>query len=402
MSDKRELKRNIVALGLITLCYAAFQGICQSIVPLAMAHQAFTKTTIGLIQAVPGTVVLLFGAPLARMANGKWRRETLTSCFAMTIVASLLYSRAVRPIDFVIPQLLFGLSSSAFWTNMVATSLRLSQDPSQTHRIQGYNTAMQGVGAFGGPLLGGYLAIQSFTLGFYAGLICAFGGLIASRFLSRSVAIEPRVKALEFVTGSYVLIYRLITRKPIVIVGMGFVALNCFLLYVMGGSFYLLYASQMGLTTFVAAALVSGRDAISALLRLSFSAVSRRVSPIVVLGVGTVLGALCLGLLPLSSSLIGVALVAVAMGIFLGFLPPAVNTLMGSSTAPEEHSFAIAGMHSSNFIAQTAMSPMLGLLLSSFGYVPVYPIVGGIWIVLALLVLRAGLRMTSATQKPHK
>jgi MFS family permease len=398
MTDEQELKRNVRALGVITLCYAAFQGICQSIVPLAMANQAFTKTTVGLIQAVPGIIVLLFGAPLARMANGKWRRGTLTAGFALTVIASLFYSRAVHPIDFVVPQLLFGLSSTAFWSNMVATSLRLSESPQRTRKIQGYVTAMQGIGAFGGPLLGGYLSIRSFTYGFYAGVLCAVMGLIASRFLSRSVAIEPRVGAGEFVSGAYIHLFRLITRKPIVVVGMCFVALNCFLLYVMGGSFYLLYANQIGLSAFAAAALISGRDAVSALLRLSFSAVSRRISPIVLLGVGTVLGALSLSLLPLSSTLFGAGLAAVAMGIFLGFLPPAVNTLMGSSTAPEEHSFAIAGMHSSNFIAQTTMSPLLGLLLSIFGYATVYPVAGGFWVVLALLVLRAGLRIKDATQ----
>jgi len=113
----------------------------------------------------------------------------------------------------------------------------------------------------------------------------------------------------------------------------------------------------------------------------------------VLLGVGTVLGALSLGLLPLSTALFGASLVAVAQGLFLAFLLPAVNTLVGTSTAPEEQSFAIAGMHSSNFIAQTTMSPLLGLLLSGFGYAVVYPVIGGIWIVLALLALRAGMRM---------
>ena len=402
MTNEQKLNRNVLALCLITLSYAAFQGICQSIVPLSMAHQAFTKTTVGLIQAVPGIIAIIMGAPLARLANGRWRRETLTSCFALTVIASLFYSRAVRPLDFIVPQLLFGLSSAAFWSNMVATSLRLSQSPRQNRKIQGYVTAMQGMGAFGGPLLGGYLSIRSFTYGFYAGVLCAVMGLVASRFLSRSVAIEPRVNMDEFFTGAYIRLFRLVTRQPIVILGMCFVALNCFLLYVMGGSFYLLYASQIGLSVFVAAALVSGRDAISALLRLSFSTISHYMSPIVLLGVGTVLGAISLSLLPLSASLFGAGFVAVAMGIFLAFLPPAVNTLVGASTAPEEQSFAIAGMHSSNFIAQTTMSPLLGLLLSSFGYSVVYPAIGGIWIVLALFVLRAGLRMTrSARANPR-
>jgi hypothetical protein len=50
-------------------------------------------------------------------------------------------------------------------------------------------------------------------------------------------------------------------------------------------------------------------------------------------------------------------------------------------------------MHSSNSIAQTTMSPLLGLLLSGYGYATVYPVIGAIWIVLALLVLRASMRI---------
>ena len=76
MSDDRaHVVRNVCALGLMTLCYAAFQGICQTIVPLAMDHQAFTKATIGLMQAVPGIIVLGLGAPFARLANGRWRPQ---------------------------------------------------------------------------------------------------------------------------------------------------------------------------------------------------------------------------------------------------------------------------------------------------------------------------------------
>lgn len=387
------IARNVLALSMMTLCYAAFQGICQTIVPLAMDHQEFTKATIGVMQAVPGIIVIILGAPLARLANGRWRRETLSACFVLAGIASVLYSTASRPLEFVAPQLLFGLSSTAFWTNMVASSFRLATGPRKNHKIQAIVTSMQGIGAFGGPLLGGYLSIHSFQYGFFTGVICAVIGLGASRFLSHSVAIEPTVGVRSHFTGAYTQLVHLITRKRIVLLGMSFVALNCFLLYVMGGSFFVLYTDHIGLSVFVSAALLGGRDAISAVMRLGFSRISRYMSPIVLLGVGTVLGAFSLSLLPFATSLVTVALMALAQGIFLAFLPPAVNTLVGTSTAPHEQSYAIAGMHSSNFIAQTTMSPMLGLLLYNFGYSAVYPIVGGLWIALALLVTHAGLRI---------
>lgn len=394
MSDNQaHITRNVFALSLMALCYAAFQGICQTIVPLAMDHHEFTKTTIGLMQAVPGITVLCLGAPLARLANGRWRRGTLTSCFVLAGIASVLYSNATHPLAFIVPQLLFGLSSTAFWSNMVASSFRLVQNPRKNYQIQAIVTSLQGIGAFGGPLLGGYLSIQSFSHGFFAGVLCAVIGLGASWLLSRAVAIEPSVGVRDFFTGAYIQLFRLVTRQPIVLVAMSFVALNCFLLYVMGGSFFALYARQIGLSVFIVAALVSGRDAISAVVRLGFGRISRYISPMALLGMGTVLGAFSLIVLPLATALFGVTLVALAQGIFLALLPPAINTLVGTSTAPQEQSYAIVGMHSSNFIAQTTMSPLLGLLLYNFGYSVVYPIVGSIWIVLAFLATWAGLRI---------
>ncbi len=391
---KPNLKRSVIALSTITFCYAAFQGLCLSLAPLSMADQALSKATIGLLLAVPGLTALLFGAPLARMANGRWRRETLTCCFVLTAAASLLYGRASHPMAFVVPQLLFGLSSSAFWSNMLATSFRLAEGPRQ-HKIQTYVTMMQGAGAFAGPLLGGYLSTRSYVVGFYAGLLVAVVGLIASRLIPSSEPIETAANAREFVLGAYVRLFRVATRRPIVIVGMCFVAINCFLLSVMGGSFYLLYAGQIGLSAFIATALVAGRDGVSAVVRLGFGAVSRYMSPVVLLGVGAVLGAISLSLLPLCTSLLGVGLVAVAQGIFLAFLPPAANTLVGTSTAPEEQSFAILAFNSSNFVAQTTMSPLIGLLLTHASYRTVYPIIGLVWILLTLVVLRAALRLTS-------
>ncbi len=62
-------------------------------------------------------------------------------------------------------------------------------------------------------------------------------------------------------------------------------------------------------------------------------------------------------------------------------------------TSPEEQSFAITGMNTSNLVAQTTMSPILGFLLTNFGYRTVYPVIGVTWICLALLVLRAGVRL---------
>jgi DHA1 family multidrug resistance protein-like MFS transporter len=397
LTNQRALVRNTIAICALNFCFTSFQAVCQSIAPLMMDDLAFSKTTIGLIQAVPGVFAVLFAPVLARLATGRWRRETLSGCFLLVTLACLLYSRASAPLDFVLPQICFGIASSTFWSNVLATSFQLIQGEYQT-KLQGWLTAAQGVGAFGGPLLGGALAGLGFAWAFYvaAGIACL--GVLASRLLSPSHAIEPYLGFWRTVGGAYARQARVMTRRPIVMICMAFVAMNCFLSYVMGGSFFVLYGSQIGLSTLMAAALISSRDACSALARLNFGAISRRLPLIALLGAGTALGALCLGLLPLAGSALGVGLVGVAQGLFLAFMPPAVNTLIGSTAAPEEQSFAIASMHASNLTAQTTMAPLLGFLLTRAGYARVYPVMGVLWMGLALLAWRAGARLLRENQ----
>lgn len=392
LTDQDALARNTFAICALNFCFTAFQAVCNSILPLMMDDLQFDKTVIGLIQAVPGVIAVLLAPVLARLATGRWRRETLSGAFLLTMLACVLYSRASRPADLIAPQLLFGVASSAFWSNMLATSFQLIQGPYQT-RLQGWLTAAQGVGAFGGPLLGGALSGLGFAYAFYVAAGIAGLGLLVTRLLDPSRAIEPYLGLWRTVGGAYARQVRVMTGRPIVLIGMAFVAMNCFLLYVMGGSFFVLYGSQIGLSTLMAAALLSGRDAMSALARLQFGRLSRHVPLIALLGAGTALGALCLGLLPLATGALGVGLVGVAQGLLLAFMPPTVNTLIGSTAAPKEQSFAITSMHVSNLVAQTTMAPLLGFLLTRAGYARVYPVMGALWMGLALLAWRAGARV---------
>jgi len=148
------LGRSVAVLCAITFSFSTFQGMCQAITPLLLNHLALSKTVIGLLQAVPGLATIALGALLARLANTRWRREVQTGGIALKNIACLLYAGASRAADFILPQLLFGVSSTAFWSNMLVTSFRLAQGEEQ-QRIQGPVTTLQGLGFFAGPMLGG-------------------------------------------------------------------------------------------------------------------------------------------------------------------------------------------------------------------------------------------------------
>jgi predicted MFS family arabinose efflux permease len=385
-------RRDVIVLCLMMFAFTAFQGLVNALVPLRLAALALSETTVGLIQAIPGVSALLLGPPLARVANTRWRKTAMIANFAFCAIACLLYSRATGVPGLVIPQFMLGLVSAIFWPFALTTSFQVAIGPQQS-QVQAYITASQGVGYFLGPIAGGALGEIAPAYSFYGGAIAALIGLAVTTVLSPSQDIEPSQDLLHDLAGAYGRFFRVLTRQPTVLVGSGFVFLAIFLMYVMGGSFFMLYAYGAGLTVFLAASLAGVRDLIGSLVRLSFGAATRRLHPVILVGGGVILASLTLATLPLATTAWGVALVGLALGVGLAYMPPAVNMIAGASAAPEDQPFAIVSLNLSNFTAQTTLAPLLGFLLSVAGYRVAYPIAGVFWAALTGVALVIGMRV---------
>jgi len=161
-------RRDLWAILVMMAMFPAVLTMSQTLVPLLMVKLRVDKTTVGLIQAVPAVVGVLLGAPMARLATGGHRRETLVGVFAVSALAAWLMSRATSAAALVLPQMAIGLATATFWTNGLAASFGLA-DGSHHDAIQAWVTAAQGIGFCGGPLLGGYLSLRSVRCGWRRG-----------------------------------------------------------------------------------------------------------------------------------------------------------------------------------------------------------------------------------------
>ena len=394
-------RRELAALAAMSFAMPAFQGLTIALVPLRMADLGLDEATIGLVQALPGLMVLALGAPMAQLANTRYRRRALALVFSLAGAASALLMRAESPADFVLPQLFIGLATCGFYGNMLATTFRLASGARQ-NRIQGRIMAVQGLGYFVGPLLGGYLSKAGFVWAFAPGLPCAALGVAAAYALAPARDIEERGPIWPYLGQSYRRFGRVLTRRPVVLLGVALVSLSSFQLYVTGGAFYLVYASLAGLSALQSSVLMSLRELVSSLLRLGFGAVSRSFTPLTLL-VAAILGlAAILSLLPMAASPVGLGLVALGVGVCSAFVPPALNMLAGASAAPQEQSFAILCLASGHFLVQTLLAPVAGWALGHWGYAAVYPTLGGLWSLLALGVLVGGRRLLRAPQSTRR
>ena len=240
-------------------------------------------------------MVLALGAPFAQMANTRWRSATLVIVFALVGTSSLLYGYADTAVGLILPQLLMGISSCAFYGNMLAVSFQLKGGANQG-AVQGRITAFQGMGVFAGPLLGGWLLPWGATWAFLPGALCALIGAWAAAQLSPSQDMEERPGMVRYLLSSYGRWYRVITGRPTVQLGMVLVALSSFQFYLTGGVFYLVYASSLGIGAFWAAGLMSGRELLGGLVRFSFGIVAKRFGALMLYGVGYYPGCTGIGL----------------------------------------------------------------------------------------------------------
>jgi MFS family permease len=389
LNEHTNSARDINWLSLMCFAFPMFQGLSITLVPLRMASMGLSETSIGLVQALPGLMVLALGAPFAQMANTRWRSKTLVLVFALVGTSSLFYGYAETALGLIVPQLLMGISTCAFYGNMLAVSFQLKGGPNQG-AVQGRITAFQGLGVFAGPLLGGWLLQWGAVWAFLPGVLCALIGAAAAAQLSPSQDMEERPHMTRYLLGSYGRWLRVMRGRPTVQLGMVLVALSSFLFYLTGGVFYLVYASSLGVAAFWAAGLMSGRELLGGLVRFSFGVVAKRFGALLLLVFAIVLGALALAFLPLVHSLWGLAAIALALGIAGAFVPPGLNVLAGATAAPQEQSFAILCLATGHFCVQTLTAPLVGALLATHGYESSYPLIGLLWVALALVTLKVG------------
>jgi MFS family permease len=392
LNTRQSSGRDIHLLSLMCLAFPMYQGLAMSLAPLRMAHMGLSEATIGLVQALPGLMVLALGAPFAQMANTRWRGTTLIVVFCMAGLSSLFFGQAETAVGFIVPQLLMGISTCAFFGNMLSVSFQLVGGPAQG-AVQGRITAFQGLGTFCGPLLGGSLLGFGPAWAFAPGVCCALLGAWCAARLSPSQDLEPRPHMARYLFGSYRRFLRVMTRRPVVVLGIALVALNSSILYVMGGAFYLVYASGIGVSAVLATGLMSGRELVGVLVRFSFTPLAQRFGALRLLVFSVVIGASALIFMPSVQSVFGMAVIAFIIGISGACVPPALNLMVGGTAVRHEQSFAILCLATGHFCVQTITAPLLGVVLGKWGYSVSYPAMGVLWILLALLVLRVGERV---------
>jgi MFS family permease len=378
--------------------YPMFQGICITLVPLRMASLEFDETTVGLIQALPGVTVIFLGPPFAQMSNTRWRGWTLSFVFFLSGVASILFGFAESIIGFIIPQLLTGISTCAFYGNMLAASFQL-RDVGGQSSIQGKITAFQGLGVFAGPLIGGGLLKYGPVWAFAPGIFCALIGVFSALKLSHGIDRGTHLSLSRYLLQSYRQFYEILTKKPIIQLGMLLVAMTSFFLYVTGGTFYLLYANTIGVSAMLATLLMSGRELLASLLRLFYGIANRYVGSLSMLIGSVILGSITLSFMPLAKTYPELILISIALGISGAFVPPALNLLIGASAKPEDQAFAILCLGIGHFFVQTLTAPVVGSMIFNFGYSTSYPVIGLFWTVAAVIVFIFGKRVLAEDSK---
>lgn len=355
----RQPPSQIRLLLLLSLLFTIAYTSAFTLVPLMASDLGVSGIVAGVVIAAPGVLSLVFGPISAALSNRFGRRALVQTGFASLVGSGLGYLAAPSFLWLLPSQLVVGLAIILYWPSAIAALSELARFGEQ-EAVQGANTLVHGLASFAGVTAAGLLvALVGFTGSFVAYSAIGALGLALAMLVEETRESRDLNLAAEF--RSTLRAYTLLSRRRLTLVAAAGNFPWGVLWWVGGGSFFLLYARDVGHSAVAASLLLGLRTLIASGVRLRFGAFARRYGLVEVLLLGNLIGALGLALASLSPSFSWLAMSGVVQGIGLAFVPPASHTIVAYTTGAADRAL---GQSMPIFFSQAAvfvMPPILGL-----------------------------------------
>jgi MFS family permease len=357
-------------------CLIATQTMALVLIPLAAAAVNLPGFAIGVLVAVTAGVSLATDVPVGVISDRRGRKVLILCGAGVGILAGILLSLGGDfPILFL-GALAVGLSLS-FAIGPALAYVSETCVPKDAARVQGYNGAVQGLGALAGALVVG-LAVDHIGLArssLLISLLMAVSGL-AFVALDETVA-RDRMPSVRELIGSYRAASKLLVERPALQLSTLVSLLSSSVVSVIGNSFLPLYVVRdLRQPAVFAGTLVAARNVAMTIASPLFGrAVARFGLPATMLGANFIAVAGMIGVWLVPDPHVLYVPLALA-GFGNGFAAATVNTLVTAATSRRERAlgFATNGLGSR---AGSLVSPLIfGTILGTWGSPAVFASAG--------------------------
>ncbi|HLE95897.1 MAG TPA: MFS transporter [Candidatus Thermoplasmatota archaeon] len=355
-----ERPRLFVLYGLVFL-YTAAMGLAMPLVPQFLRVEfGAGPLVIGLVAAVYGALQVFARVPLGAWADRAGRRTAVLVAFLSTIAGGAFFV-AAPSVAWIIPgQVLFALSSSAFWVAANAYVVDVLPPERVPRAMTHYSVAM-GLGFLVGPPLGGLADVFGFRAALAAFPVIGLLGAVLSFALldtGRSARRVPMGQAYREAAG--------LLREPVLL----FSTAGTFTFAILIGSMSTFLPVHLRALSYTAAAIgvvFTLREGAALAFRLGFARFLTNERAAVSMLAGILLAAVATAALPLADTIVGIAVLSVVAGVGIGAIIPANLTLIASAAPPDRRSLAM-GLYGTALGVGTSVSPpALGWLAERYG-----------------------------------
>lgn len=373
--------------------YSLYMNIFSVLVPLAAAEWGMNSSSIGLLVSMGGVLILVCNIPLATIADKYGKKKIILPGVFLSFVSVILLIMFPTIPGLVISYILFRIASIL---QFIPTLAFLSIIPSRFSQaqIQGINGFIQGISMIIGSLLAGFLKDHiGITATNYLLLILIGISMLCLIFVTEEKP-HPNDKTEKIsIKSSFsdaihmILSNRNIQKAAIIEVT------NTILFGSAFAAFYPIYVTNLlGFSATFLGITIALRSIISTLMSLTYPFLSKRFGKFAPVCILLIIGGGAIFILPSIKTQIMLLVLNCVIGISLGVIPAAPNTLIGEGCSVETRAMGYASVEIIYGFVSSVIPFFLGLLADRYEMTIVFRVSGIMGIVfIALVVIQAEL-----------
>ena len=362
----------------LTFLQGFFWFMVVPLVPLFAADMGAHAFLVGIITSVTSVVFIITSVPSGALSDMLGSRALFRWTYLLGIIGALLYVVTPTAALLFVPQLFYAVSNTLFWPAWAAHLVSLVPGPQQA-KMMGYASAVSGLGAILGPLVGGYLVDLA---GFRAMFLLYAAFSVAGYFLASALPARRNglvggeggsaLAAFKRLGPSLAEAFRLLEREPILTAF--WTTFFAFLAWNMADIFMPLYLKEAGLGVASIGILMTARNTTLTVSRFAMGPLVRRMGLRALLIWFVLISAVAGLLIPLAGGATGLALglpvmllLSLLMGLGVGVNPPINKALMAEGARPSERATAMGLSEVAGSGGRLVSSLAFGAVAQGFG-----------------------------------
>jgi MFS family permease len=363
------VSRNLLLVFACLFGLLVVNTMVQVALPLHAVSQGIAPSSVGVLIAITLGVGLVLDVPVSALSDAVGRRVPIMVGGALLAVGPVVLARSVTFGGLAAGAACAAAGASLVMWPALAFVSELATPP-ELNRVQGINGAVQRSGlVFATVVLVFLLAkeggiITGFLIASSAGVVIVIAaGAIREPMWKKSaltVALAPR---------SYVLAGRLVARSRLVLMGSAMVLITTSTVLVVGNSFFPLYfVDGLGQPSALAAAMLSWRNLLAALVSLQFGRIARRFELLPIILVANAAAVASVVLMLVGSAALFLFFLLTLQGLAYGFSVATSNLLAIAGTAREERALGFATQQVMGRLGAVLLPLLLGWTLETGGW----------------------------------